>query len=285
MIKCFFIIREAVILCGLLGLGGLSAGASADETVTANIRGRLQIDYTDSDSLFVLTDGLKVRRARLGVFGNFSKHIKYQVLLDFADRGKVKLDDNFLQYTGVENWKFTIGQHKVYHSLTSATSDIYVPFMERSFVSGFFGAGAGGKVGVSAFTSGRDWTFHIGVLQEKLLDIDKVDPGWGVNSRFTWAPVVREGRIIHLGASAYYRNEISGELNFSDKFEVRNDGVKFVNSGTINANSYIVTGGEFAAVWDSLKLEVEYNRANIDYYNGGEPFWGAHASISYFFYG
>ncbi|MBL4803168.1 MAG: hypothetical protein JKY45_14885 [Emcibacter sp.] len=261
----------------------------AANDLTVNIRGRLQIDaakYFQNSTAQDFNSGSKFRRARIGVYGDITSDFSYQLLVDFADGENIKLDDSFIQYNGFDNVKITVGQHKVYHSLVSATSDIYVPFMERSMVSGFFEAGAGGKLGISVFTYGKDWTFHVGLMGDHATKVSRNTDGWGLNSRATWAPIMKDNYILHVGASAYYREESEGYVRFSDKPEIRIAGTKFINTDNIAADHYIVSGLEIATVWHGFSAQAEYNRADINLQNhANKSLWGAYASVTYFLTG
>ena len=279
------LINTALMLAGLT----LPMVSVANDDLTVNIRGRLQIDaakYFEDYPAENFNSGTKFRRARIGAYGNITSDFSYQLLVDLADGENIKLDDSFIQYNGIDHVKITVGQHKIYHSLVSATSDIYVPFMERSMVSGFFEAGAGGKLGISVFTYGDNWTFHIGLMGDHATKVSRNTDGWGINSRVTWAPIMENGRLLHVGASTYYREESEGFIRFSDKPEIRINSAKFIDTGNIEADHYMVSAVEIATIWNSFSAQAEYTRADFNVMdNTHTAMWGAYASATYFITG
>lgn len=272
----------------------MAMAQKAQSEYSINLRGRLQVDavaFSESEGGRDFNSGTAFRRARIGVYGDITKDFSYQVLLDFADGNRIKFDDTFIQYKGWELAKITLGQHKVYHSLNSATSDIHVTFMERSIVSNAFEAGAGGKIGVSAFSNGDNWTFHLGLMTDAADKTKINNDGWGINSRATYAPYIADGRAIHLGGSLYYREESEGTVRFADKPEIRVDNTSLVDSNKVSLvdsealmmDHYWVMGLEAAGVWGPFTIQSDYIRAEVSGSGGmaDTSFWGISTSVSY----
>ncbi len=270
----------------ILNLAGPSPAQASEGDYSAHIRGRIQVDavtFKEEEGGRDYNSGMAFRRARVGVYGNISRDFKYQVLVDFADGKNIKLDDNYIQYTGWQLARITMGQHKVYHSLDSATSDIYVPFMERSMVSNAFEAGAGAKLGLSAFSHGDNWTMHVGFMTDSADKASRNTDGWGVNSRMTFAPLLEKRKAIHFGTSFYYREESEGHIRFADRPEIRVDNTKLVDSGLVNADAYTVLGLEAAGVWGPVSVQADFNRADVKGLGEapGKSFWGISAAATY----
>ncbi|WP_417465157.1 OprO/OprP family phosphate-selective porin [Kordiimonas sp.] len=261
----------------------VSASVSKPSGFTIKPRGRIEADTVAYDSRDgrAYDDGAGFRRARLGVQGTLPGGFKYQIEADFAGGDKAKLDDTYLRYSGIEGTDITIGFHKIYHSLDSATSDLDVSFMERSMVSNAFEVGAGGKMGLSALTSGENWSFQYGVMLSSPNSGDADKDGWSVAGRATYAPIMAEGRLLHLGASAYVRHEDDELVSFADRPEIRNDSFKPYDSGTVAASRYTYLGGELAATYGSLTLQGEVSRMQTSADAGNHDFWGTTLQASY----
>ncbi|WP_417317204.1 OprO/OprP family phosphate-selective porin [Emcibacter sp.] len=264
----------------------VKATATGQVSPSLRFRGRLQVDggtFFDTEVSRELNSGMAFRRSRIGVLGALPGEFDYQLLLDFADGEKVKFDDSFIRYKGWKYADLTAGQHKVYHSLDSATSDIYVPFMERSIVSNAFEAGAGGKLGISAFSKGTDWTLHIGFMTDSANRTAQEEDGWGLNARTTWSPFHESGRVLHFGASYYYREESEKAVSFSAGPGLKVGNSAIVGSGRIPMSSYRVAGLEFAAVAGPASLQGEYNRADVMALGSKEnpEFWGGSVAATY----
>ncbi|WP_417461239.1 porin [Kordiimonas sp.] len=246
-------------------------------------RGRIEADtvaYHSRDGR-AYDDGAGFRRARLGVQGTLPGSFKYQIEADFAGGDKAKLDDTYLRYSGIEGTDITIGFHKIYHSLDSATSDLDVSFMERSMVSNAFEVGAGGKMGLSALTSGPNWSVQYGVMLSSPNSGDADKDGWSLAGRATYAPVMAEGRLLHVGVSAYVRHEDDELVSFSDRPEIRNDSFKPYDSGTVAASHYSYLGGEVATSYGPLTLQGEISRMQTSASTGDHNFWGTTLQASY----
>lgn len=259
------------------------ATASGSSGFSVKPRGRIEADAVtyDSHDGRAYDDGAGFRRARLGVQGGLPGNFKYQIEADFAGGDKVKLDDTYLRYSGLAGTDITLGFHKIYHSLDAATSDLDVSFMERSMVSNAFEVGVGGKMGLSGLTSGDAWSLQYGVMLSSPNSGDSDKDGWSLAGRATYAPIMAEGRLLHLGVSAYVRHEDDELVSFADRPEVRNDSFKPYDSGVIAASSYSYLGGEVASTFGPLTLQGEISRMHTDARSGDHSFWGASVQASY----
>ncbi|MFC3052900.1 OprO/OprP family phosphate-selective porin [Kordiimonas pumila] len=265
-----------------------SATESKETGFTIKPRGRIEYDtvfYDQNDGGRSYNDGSSFRRARLGVQGTLPGNFEYQIEADFAGGDSVKLDDTYLRYKFSPNTAVTFGFHKVYHSLESATSDLDVTFMERHMVSNIFEVGAGGKMGVSVLQSGSNWSGQFGVFAGSANSGDANKDGWGFNGRVTWAPILEEGKLLHVGLDAYYRNEDDDVLSMGDRPEIRNDSFKPFDSGTLIAESYRYGNAEIAGVLGPVSAQFEYSVLETSSSTGDQSFDGYSGQVSYFLTG
>lgn len=262
--------------------------ADSGKSFTVKPRGRIEYDtvfYDEKDGGRDYRDGSGFRRARLGVQGKLPGNFEYQIEADFAGGDSVKLDDTYLRYRFSPKTAVTFGFHKVYHSLESATSDLDVTFMERHMVSNIFEAGAGGKMGISILSGGNNWSAQGGVFAGSPNSGDAAKDGWGINGRATWAPVLDEGKLLHLGIAAYYRDEDDNLLSLGDRPEIRHDSFKPFDSGTIAADTYTFGNAEFAAVMGPVSAQFEYSIMETSSSLGDGSYDGYSAQVSYFLTG
>ncbi|MGD8745707.1 MAG: porin, partial [Gammaproteobacteria bacterium] len=109
----------------------LAAPAQAEMTV--EIGGRIQADYVyyDDDNIDMGGAGTEFRRTRLFASGNIADDWKYKAQYDFAGN-ETELKDMYIQYTGWDFGKITLGQFKQEQGLEVLTSSKYMTFIERA---------------------------------------------------------------------------------------------------------------------------------------------------------
>ncbi|MBV1900305.1 MAG: OprO/OprP family phosphate-selective porin [Kordiimonadaceae bacterium] len=266
----------------------MQAGAKKKSKFTVKPRGRVEVDtvvYDEEDGGRQYREGSQFRRARLGVQGKLAGGFEYQIEADFAGGDKAKLDDTYLRYRINPKTAVTFGYHKVYHSLAAATSDLNASFMERHMVSNIFEVGAGGRMGASVLTGGSNWSGQFGVFAGSPNSGDKGKDGWGINGRLTWAPYLKEDRLIHVGIAAYHRDEDDDLISMGDRPEIRRDSFKPFASGEFQADTYNYVNAEFAGVAGPLSAQFEYGRMSTSATVGDRQFEGYSAQVGYFLTG
>lgn len=221
-------------------------------------------------------NGTSFRRARLGFEGTAFKNFPWRMEAEFAGN-QVVLLDAYLQYTGIKKWTFTLGQHKAPFGLESNSSDSYNTFLERGMFTNAFGtAGAERRLGASAQYASGAWTAAFGVYGDSEAQNRTnagPDESWGLNGRLTWDPVNDSGRVVHLGASGYWRTSLktapSGaattatvdSIRLTERPNIRVDGGNIADTGVITSVSDLYyVGAEAAVVHGPLALVGEYGR-------------------------
>jgi phosphate-selective porin OprO/OprP len=209
-----------------------------DADVAAFVERRGGYDYNN---------GTAFRRARIGFEGTALKTFNYRIEVDFAGN-EVNLTDAYLQYVGIPKLAITLGQHKAPFGLESNNSDNYNVFMERGMFTNAFGnAGAERRIGASvSYAAAETLNASIGVfgdnesIQRSTATpvTDTPDESWGVNGRVTWEPIFDSGRIVHLGASGFYRTslksgDVADAVRLNDRPNIRIDNGNIADSGVI----------------------------------------------------
>jgi phosphate-selective porin OprO/OprP len=224
-------------------------------------------------------DGTAFRRARIGLEGTAMKVFNYRIEVDFAGN-QVGITDAYLQYAGIDDLLVTAGQHKAPFGLESNNSDNYNVFLERGMFTNAFGnAGAERRIGLSAAWAPKEnLNFAAGLFGDNesitrstgAAVTDSPDESLGANARLTWEPIFEKGRILHLGASGYYRTglksgDVGDAVRLSDRPNIRIDNGNIADSGVITGvDSVRYAGAEAAAVFGPVTLAGEYGRLWVD---------------------
>ncbi len=244
------------------------------------LRGVIDTDYAaffERAGGYDYNNGTAFRRARLGVEGTAFTDFNWRLEVDFAGNA-VSITDAYLQYAGVKPWLFTIGQHKAPFSLESNNSDNYNVFMERGLLTNAFGnVGAERRIGVSAAYQQEKFTASLGLFGDNesisrssgAPITDTPDESWGVNGRVTWDPVLDTGKVVHVGASAYWRTALkSGDtadaVRITERPNIRVDNGNIADSGVITGvDTATYYGAEAAVVRGPFTAWGEYGRLRL----------------------
>lgn len=177
---------------------------SSDGERGFSIGGRLHYDlYAHDSGRREATGGTEFRRARVHVDGAAAGW-NYRVQVELAG-GNVDLRDVYVERE-LAGGTMTIGQFKPFRSLEELTSSNDISVMERGFTS------------ASGLFADRQWQQGIGWLRPLPAgslglsvfslreDNTRRNEGWGAAARGTWAPILEEQRLVHLGAWGSYED-------------------------------------------------------------------------------
>ena len=254
---------------------------------TMKIGGRVQADaaFFDNDKTHNGNEQ-EMRRARLDLKGKIGHDWGYSLSYDFASTA-IK-NANF-SYLGFKDTDLTFGYFKEPFSLEYQTSSKYTEFQERSMLDDSFDPPK--RIGIGAFRhvahGTREYTAYAGVFGEAVpSDVDKHgDSGIGVAGRATYAFVHTDDRLLHVGASAEWRNPGDGEVVDIGSHPGAHLATQLIDTGPIQAvDSQLKTGVEAAGMWGPLALQGQYTREQIRR-NLGQPgltFGGWYVQGSYF---
>ena len=263
---------------------------------TFKARGVIDGDYVAFDERrggYDFNNGTGFRRARLGVEGVAFGDFNWRLEVDFAGNA-VAVQDAYLQYAGIKSTLLTVGQFKAPFGLESNNSDNYNVFLERGMFNNAAATfGAERRIGASAQYVRDTFTVAAGLFGENesvfraanaatvagnaanpaiaaVTDINTPDEGWGGNARVTWEPIFDTGKILHLGAAAYYRTAVrsataGNAARLNDRPNIRVDGGNIVDTGVITGvDSARYVGVEAAGILGPLTVAGEYGRLRLD---------------------
>lgn len=278
--------------------------ADPNNQFSFKVRGVVDVDYAaffEREGGYDYNNGTAFRRARLGADGTAFTNFNWRLEVDFAGNA-VSVTDAYLQYAGVKPWLFTLGQHKAPFSLESNNSDNYNVFIERGMLTNAFGnVGAERRIGASAAYQRDQFTASIGVFGDNesisrstgTPVTDTPDESWGVNGRLTWDPVLDTGKVVHVGASGFWRTALkSGDtgdaVRITERPNIRVDNGNIVDSGVIpGVDKAFYLGAEAAAVRGPFTVWGEYGRLKLERFGAldNPAFDSFYAAASYFLTG
>ena len=187
--------------------GGLSV-ATADDTASVQLGGRLQWDYdaTESDYNDYDREDFDVRRARLfvqGHVGDWGYKLQFNVAeSDGAEGGDA--EDLYIRYMGFGKLaNITLGKQKEPFGLEELTSSKDIAALERSAMTEFYAPGRSG--GIQLHGKGNMWTYGVGYFEadgDSANDFEHT----AVTGRVTLAPIKTDDTVLHLGAGMTTRD-------------------------------------------------------------------------------
>lgn len=190
----------AVVVCGALcAAPTLARAAEDDRAVTAEVGGRLHLDFASFDNDGRGTpnkDDTEVRRAWLDVSGKFFL-VDYKMEADFSG-DRVEAKDVYLSRGFGDAGRLTVGQFKQYFSLDDRTGSNYGSFLERGNVGTTLAPLY--RLGASWQANPGDFTWAASVYSLESIDAWQVK-GRAAGGRATWSPAPVSGDVLHLGVS------------------------------------------------------------------------------------
>lgn len=279
-------------LLALAVLAGLSSTAAAEITIDVaggseiSFEGLFQADYNMYDEdVKVLSgrpldggDDFELRRAELILKGKGPGQFEWQAGYDAkAD----KFLDVYLRYKFSGYTALTVGQYKQPNSLEELTSTRFNDFISKAMTTNLQGVAR--RTGIGLTTGGENWTLTGSVFDRELTR--NLAQGSGYGGRFTWAPVMESGKILHLGLSAIVADaEVSDSTTGVNtpnvaRLRVRPDadlsGVRLIDTGNLTfANDLTTFGVEGLWINGPFKLQAEYMTTTVDRNNGRADFTG-----------
>lgn len=276
--------------------GGKPSIASSDGKFTATLHGVMQLDtakYFQDDDLPAavtardLNGGANFRRARLGMDGTLFGDFAYNILLDFGGGGAEdtgRIQEFWLQYSGVDHYKVRIGAFAPSLGLADAASTNGAMFPERAAVADIARGLAGGdtRVGVGVtraserlmasvvLTGATISAFNSGATSFNGATFDEQQ---GAALRLAGTPLRGDGWLMHAGVNASVITQPADRgasaasryaVQLRERPELRVDGTRLVDTGSIDADGAAAVGFELAFQKKNLVFQGEYFDLSID---------------------
>lgn len=254
--------------------------------------GRLNYDaaWFDQDKSR-LGDGMKIRRARLGVTGTMFGDWQYRIEPDFANNG-VSMAEAWIKYVGWAPFDFAVGNVPVPFGLEQYTSDLFTTFIERALPSPVFAPER--LLGFGANYFGPNYSFSTGLYgpsvatSATLTTPNEGDHQFVSIARATYEPVLEPDKLIHFGIGFLYNNPNNQPVSFSTTPESAVTGVKFLNTGNIaNVGHFIEIDPELSLTYGPVNFEGEYFFVPVTRTDGSADVdvTGWYGQLSYFLTG
>jgi len=269
--------------------------ATSDGRFTAAFNGVMQLDtakYFQDDDLSPaitardLNGGANFRRARLGLSGKVFGDFDYGILLDFGGSGAEdagRIQDLWLQYSGIDNFRFRIGAFPPSLGLADAASTNGSTFPERAAAADIARglAGADTRVGAGVIGSGERWFVSAVLTGATVSSLNSAgsfnsatfDEQQGVALRLAGTPLRGDGWLVHTGVNASLITQPADRganaapryaVQLRERPELRVDGTRLVDTGSIDADGAAAIGFELAFQKKNLMFQGEYFDLSID---------------------
>ena len=277
---------------------------SKDKDFKFRLGGRIHADaaYTSGDDNLVsrgttthveANDGTEIRRARMEMLGTFYKDWDFKSQFDFADNN-VAVKDLFIQYNGLKDFEFTAGQQKQAFSRELQESSNDMMFMERSLMNALNEPTVDRAIGLNVGSFQKDWTGQVGIYGETVdanKESNNADEGWGISTRWTYAPINEKTNVVHLGVAGNYRdpNAADAVQGPTSHLRLRSEtnhmsNLYLVDTGSItDVNAIQMVGLEANWLYGPFTVGGEYTQMWLDRKNGKDnaEFNGWYTETSY----
>ena len=194
------------ILANVETNGGLHVYDSSDSDHWFNLNGKMRVDYTAMHTGQDFTGSLKLRTLEATMAGGVGENLSYSFRLKNGDSASI--DKAQVTYSGFNSWsKVSVGQVSMPYGLGSTLS-------EDSMATQVFGPEATkGTMGVSLTA----WNDKMGLMCSLTQSVkDKLTlSGFDTSARLSFAPLMRDNLILHVGANAYMQKQEANTLNSS----------------------------------------------------------------------
>jgi phosphate-selective porin OprO/OprP len=242
-----------------------------------------------------LKNGDLFRRARIGIDGSAFGDWDYRILFDFGGTGTEnagQLYETWVQYNGFKPLRIKVGAFSPSLGLDDQGSTNSMPFLERSTAADLARGLAGGDTRTAAqlFGYGDHW-FAAGAVTGRVIGVLSTGTAaavpqtfgdqLGLTGRLAGTPFYGKDWLIHLGVNGSYvvsPANTSGpgvtgatpsqSIVFANTPEIRVDGTRLINTGSIPAKHASTFGAEFAAQRKNLLLQAEYERLGVQRSDG-----------------
>jgi len=258
--------------------GGFLVLESPDQSYKFWFDMRVQVDGAVfmGEQYNSIGNGVAVRRARIAAKAQMTENWYGEIDMDFAD-SRADLKDAYVAYTnGPFMWR--VGNFKETFSMETNTTSRYLVFMERPEVTRLFTPsrhlGTQVAYDFSRFLVAGGVHFQdVGGWEEVQVRKDNnsalgQSEGYSFTGKLVYMPFLNDERGLHLGAAASYRTPKTTDQLNAVRFDVRtNTSInrkKFLDTDRIqNVSHYTFRGLEGAAFWRNLRVQGEYNLADV----------------------
>jgi len=174
-----------------------------------------------------------VRRADLTLRGSLRENVGYYFKAEFMN-AELDIRDIYVSYDASFG-RIMIG---LIDPIDEGVDPSYREFLESSAMEGF---APGNQFGIGYLREGENWTFFAGALKNTLDKRYIEETGPIFSTRFTVAPPVPEGYLLHIGGYASWRKtESDEELYQYNATSMLRKGENYVDTGAVADQEMLV---------------------------------------------
>ena len=207
------------------------------------------IETPDGTSTISRLNETYFRRADITIRGSLTKKLDYRLKAEFKN-GELDIRDAFFSYD--------TGSVTVLAGLLDPVDELMTPaYREYNEVSTVEGFPPGNRLGIGLLHEGEYWTLFVAALKDTIDRRHFEKTGTVYSTRFTIAPPVPEGYLLHIGGytSSRTANNDEGLLSYSARSVLRT-GERLVDTGAV-ADKELLFGVELAGSIGSVSLESQ----------------------------
>lgn len=242
-------------------------------------RGSVGAAQREVNSARELSDGVNFRRAQIGFEGRFWRDFNYRLIMEFGGsgtEGPARINDAYVNYTGLAPFTFQVGAFLPNSNMDDSTSASDILFMERATAAELSRAlaGADGRYGAGVRGNGERWFASLYWTGGTVGDAETAGEQSSLVGRVAGLAFTGSDYNVHIGANGSWVFEppdqgsllTSGRypIRFRDRPELRVDGTRLIDTGTIDANSAYAGGLEAAGNWQNFFFQGEYFKYGIE---------------------
>lgn len=253
-----------------------------DEPGALNVdfrRGSQGAGQREVNSARELSDGANFRRAQIGFEGRFWRDFNYRLIVELGGsgtEGPARINDAYVNYTGLAPFTFQVGAFLPNSNMEDATSASDTLFMERATAAELSRAlaGADGRYGAGVKGNGERWMASLYWTGGTVGDAENAGEQGSLVGRAAGLLLTGSDYNLHVGANGSWVFEPPDQgslaaagrypIRFRDRPELRVDGTRLIDTGSIDAESAYAGGLELAANWKNFFFQGEYFKYGIE---------------------
>ncbi len=268
---------------------------------------RVQVDgatfFGQNSDYNKIGNGVTTRRIRFAVKAQVTKDWYGEVDIDMAN-GVLELKDAIIEYDGLKNWEFKLGNFKEDFSMERTTSSRYLQFIERSLVSQALAPSR--HLGIQAaymrdhFRASAGMFFQAIEGSEEATNVEDNNKDFGRSQGYSfttkagWMPYTSDRtKGFYIGAKASYRtpktedatNEYGG-IRFSTRSSTSINRKKYLDTDVIpDVDHNWLYGVEGAAYYNGFRFQSEWIGTHVTAKDASYNFGGHYFQVGYLLFG
>ena len=248
-------------------------------------------------------NGVSLRRVRFAMKAQLTKDWYGEVDMDMAD-GTFELKDAIIEYDGLKNWEFKMGNFKEEFSMERTSSSRYLSLIERPMVTQALAPSR--HLGVQAAFLTEYFRWSGGMFFQEVAGSEEItnvqdnnkdfgrSQGYSFTTKAGWMPHTKDRtKGFYLGAKASYRTPKTtdapgdfGGVRFSTRNSTSINRKKYIDTDVIkDVNHFWLYGTEAAAYFKGFKFQSEWIGTHVTAKDGNYNFGGHYFTLGYLLLG